>query len=110
MRRLSLFVAALALHTAAAAAPTSVLFVGNSYTFGRVDPAMSYNAAQVRDLTAALYAANMFLAREGESASCTSTQPSRVICTSSHWSTSRRASTSGKSTSPRGSSWRFSRC
>jgi hypothetical protein len=29
----------------------SVLFVGNSYTFGRVDPVMSYNAENVRDLT-----------------------------------------------------------
>jgi hypothetical protein len=28
-----------------------VLFVGNSYTFGRVDPVMSYNAANVSDLT-----------------------------------------------------------
>ena len=35
----------------AAAAPISVLFVGNSYTFGRVDPVLSYNAANVRDLT-----------------------------------------------------------
>jgi VCBS repeat-containing protein len=30
----------------------SILFVGNSYTFGRVDPVMSYNADNVRDLTA----------------------------------------------------------
>jgi hypothetical protein len=30
---------------------TSVLFVGNSYTFGRVDPVLTYNAANVRDLT-----------------------------------------------------------
>ena len=28
-----------------------ILFVGNSYTFGRVDPVMSYNAANVHDLT-----------------------------------------------------------
>ena len=42
----------------ALAAATSVLFVGNSYTFGRVDPVMSYNAANVRDLTAAMYATN----------------------------------------------------
>ena len=48
----------LALSQAAAAAPVSVLFVGNSYTFGRVDPVMHYNAANVRDLTAAMYAAN----------------------------------------------------
>ena len=33
-------------------APISILFVGDSYTFGRVDPVMSYNAANVHDLTA----------------------------------------------------------
>jgi hypothetical protein len=33
------------------AAPISILFVGNSYTFGRLDPVLSYNAANVRDLT-----------------------------------------------------------
>jgi hypothetical protein len=33
------------------AAPPQILFVGNSYTFGRVDPVMSYNAAAVDDLT-----------------------------------------------------------
>src|SRR5207253_1457117 len=38
---------------ALAAEPVVVLFVGNSYTFGRVDPVMSYNAANVQDLTAA---------------------------------------------------------
>jgi hypothetical protein len=38
--------------------PISVLFVGNSYTFGRVDPVMSYNAANVRDMTAAMWATN----------------------------------------------------
>ncbi len=38
--------------------PISVLFVGNSYTFGRVDPVMSYNAANVRDLTASMFATN----------------------------------------------------
>ncbi len=32
---------------------TKILFVGNSYTFGRVDPVMSYNAAAVHDLTKA---------------------------------------------------------
>ncbi|MBO9686387.1 MAG: PEP-CTERM sorting domain-containing protein [Mitsuaria chitosanitabida] len=37
---------------------TRILFVGNSYTFGRVDPVMSYNAANVHDLTAAMYATN----------------------------------------------------
>jgi hypothetical protein len=31
--------------------PVLVLFVGNSYTFGRVDPVLTYNAANVRDLT-----------------------------------------------------------
>lgn len=43
---------------ALAAEPIAVLFVGNSYTFGRVDPVMSYNAANVQDLTAAFYATN----------------------------------------------------
>jgi len=38
--------------------PIAVLFVGNSYTFGRVDPVMSYNAANVHDLTAAFYVAS----------------------------------------------------
>lgn len=37
---------------AASAAPIDVLFVGNSYTFGRVDPVMSYNTENVTDLTA----------------------------------------------------------
>ncbi|GAB4117337.1 MAG: hypothetical protein Fur0014_18960 [Rubrivivax sp.] len=37
---------------------TTVLFVGNSYTFGRVDPVMSYNTANVRDLTEAMWLAN----------------------------------------------------
>jgi hypothetical protein len=52
--------AALALSAAASAGatPTQILFVGNSYTFGRVDPVMSYNAANVHDLTAGFYAAN----------------------------------------------------
>lgn len=30
----------------------SILFVGNSFTFARVDPVLSYNTANVRDLTA----------------------------------------------------------
>ena len=38
------------------AAPVSVLFVGNSYTFARVAPALQYNAANVHDLTAAFNA------------------------------------------------------
>lgn len=33
--------------------PVSVLFVGNSYTFGRVAPVLNYNTAAVHDLTAA---------------------------------------------------------
>jgi hypothetical protein len=41
-----------------AADPVAILFVGNSYTFGRVDPVMSYNAAQVHDLTAGFNALN----------------------------------------------------
>lgn len=40
----------------AVAAPIAILFVGNSYTFSRVDPAMSYNAAAVHDLTARFHA------------------------------------------------------
>jgi hypothetical protein len=39
--------------TDAIATPVKILFVGNSYTFGRVDPVMSYNAAAVHDLTKA---------------------------------------------------------
>ena len=38
---------------AARADPQAILFVGNSYTFGRVDPVMSYRADVVHDLTAA---------------------------------------------------------
>jgi hypothetical protein len=37
--------------SALAAEPIKILFVGNSYTFARVDPAMSYNAANVDDMT-----------------------------------------------------------
>ncbi len=43
---------------AASAAPIEILFVGDSYTFGRVDPVMSYNAANVHDLTAGFNAVN----------------------------------------------------
>lgn len=50
--RAALIVAALAAQATAHAAPTKILFVGNSFTFGRVDPVMSYNAANVHDLTA----------------------------------------------------------
>ncbi len=35
--------------------PIKILFLGNSYTFGRADPVMSYNAANVHDLTAGFY-------------------------------------------------------
>jgi len=51
-RSLALALIGAALCAPAAADPKSVLFVGNSYTFGRVDPVMSYNAANVHDLTA----------------------------------------------------------
>jgi hypothetical protein len=61
---LALLPLAVALPAAAAADPdalaaaTKILFVGNSYTFGRVDPVLSYNAANVHDLTAAFNALN----------------------------------------------------
>ncbi len=51
-RRLCLLVAALGISSAAMAEPISILFIGNSYTFGRLDPVMSYNTANVHDLTA----------------------------------------------------------
>ena len=52
-----LFSAALGVASPAAMAdPIAILFVGNSYTFGRLDPVMSYNAANVHDLTAAFNA------------------------------------------------------
>lgn len=35
----------------ASADPISILFVGNSFTFGRADPVLNYNAANVADLT-----------------------------------------------------------
>jgi hypothetical protein len=57
-RLIAAAIAALACCSAVHADPTKILFVGNSYTFGRVDPVMSYNAANVHDLTAAFYAAN----------------------------------------------------
>lgn len=43
---------------AAHADPITVLFVGNSYTFGRVDPVMSYNTGRVNDLTEAMWLSN----------------------------------------------------
>jgi hypothetical protein len=52
MSRLAVALIALAAHGAAVSAPVKILFVGNSFTFGRVDPVMSYNAANVHDLTA----------------------------------------------------------
>jgi hypothetical protein len=54
MPHMPTLLAALALAAAtglAAAEPVKILFVGNSYTFARVDPAMSYNAANVDDMT-----------------------------------------------------------
>jgi hypothetical protein len=59
-RALHAAVAALTLACAASASadPIKILFVGDSYTFGRVDPVMSYNAANVHDLTAGFYAAD----------------------------------------------------
>ena len=57
-RMLSIVITVLAGAPFAFAAPTSILFAGNSYTFGRVDPVMSYNAANVHDLTAAMNVAN----------------------------------------------------
>ncbi|MFT7776338.1 hypothetical protein [Roseateles sp.] len=41
---------------APAATPIKILFVGNSYTFGRANPVMGYNAAAVHDLTASFNA------------------------------------------------------
>ena len=57
-RRACLVAALLSLAGSAACAadPIKILFVGNSYTFGRVDPVLSYNAANVHDLTAAFNA------------------------------------------------------
>ena len=40
----------------APAPPVKMLFVGNSYTFARVAPALQYNSANVKDLTAAFNA------------------------------------------------------
>ena len=51
MKRFSLLVSTALVAGALHAAPQSVLFVGNSYTFGRVDPVLSYNAANVDDMT-----------------------------------------------------------
>ena len=51
MKTFSLLLAGMILSTAVQSEPVSILLVGNSYTFGRVDPVMSYNAAKVDDLT-----------------------------------------------------------
>ena len=48
---MALLAASLWLPAAQAADPVNVLFVGNSYTFGRVAPVMGYNTANVTDLT-----------------------------------------------------------
>ena len=50
-RAFPIALAVLAAVTSAKAEPISILFVGNSYTFGRLDPVLTYNAANVRDLT-----------------------------------------------------------
>ena len=51
MKRLATLALAVTATLPALAAPVSILFVGNSYTFGRLDPVLTYNAANVRDLT-----------------------------------------------------------
>jgi len=51
MKHVLALATALAISGATFAAPTTILFVGNSYTFGRVDPVMSYNTENVDDLT-----------------------------------------------------------
>ncbi|MBT9486273.1 MAG: hypothetical protein IV093_02070 [Rubrivivax sp.] len=55
---LALALAGALLAPAAHADPITVLFVGNSYTFGRVDPVMSYNTGRVNDLTEAMWLSN----------------------------------------------------
>ena len=54
--RLCMAAAALGLSASAMADSIPILFVGNSYTFGRLDPVMSYNATNVHDLTAGFQA------------------------------------------------------
>ena len=59
MNRFVMFaIAAIAWAPFVHAAPISILFVGNSYTFGRLDPVMSYNAANVHDLTLGFWQVN----------------------------------------------------
>ncbi|PJA60420.1 MAG: hypothetical protein CO163_03885 [Rhodobacterales bacterium CG_4_9_14_3_um_filter_71_31] len=67
MKRLCAFALTGLLPLAAHAAPVDVLFVGNSYTFGRVDPVMSYNTDKVTDLTAPSQGGN-FLDQTGANA------------------------------------------
>jgi hypothetical protein len=50
--------ALLSCSAASASDPIKILFVGDSYTFGRVDPVESYNWQNVHDLTAAFNVAN----------------------------------------------------
>ncbi|MBI3349530.1 MAG: hypothetical protein HY020_20260 [Burkholderiales bacterium] len=57
-RLLALALAASLATPALAADPIKILFVGNSYTFGRVDPVLTYNAAAVHDMTAGFNALN----------------------------------------------------
>ena len=52
----AIFFSAIVGTSPALATPVSVLFVGNSFTFARVAPALQYNAANVHDLTAAFNA------------------------------------------------------
>jgi hypothetical protein len=51
MKHVLALATAVAISGTAVAAPTTILFVGNSYTFGRVDPVLSYNTANVDDMT-----------------------------------------------------------
>src|SRR5712671_2288370 len=51
MKCLLLAFASMICSSAVLAEPTAILFVGNSYTFGRVDPVESYNAGKVDDMT-----------------------------------------------------------
>lgn len=51
MKRLAAMLLAGMTSSVLPAEPTAILFVGNSFTFGRLDPVMSYNANKVDDLT-----------------------------------------------------------
>jgi hypothetical protein len=51
MRILCFLAASLLMQATALAQPAKILFVGNSYTFGRVDPVLGYNAGMVDDMT-----------------------------------------------------------